>query len=831
LPQDLQRQLAQVLYEIRHTFTPELLQSPELLGSQIDAHSWDTRSRFRKLAEEHLLVGQIAAALLMTESVQNAALILPATLQRIATDLDRNRRSREWLKDAQRRASTVRLRGLHRGFVDDTLVETEIGLDESEARRTVVELGIEPTLVLRRTDRQTWNVRLQLPDLSGLLRRFPEFRNVLANERCVVAGLSGAPLPRGFLLYGTQEVSLSWWPGDAEVLLKFDNSPPQLDFLLTAECLLSTGPRWLFRLHADGSATEIKGHVVQPGSSYIILSLENTEAHLEFISSTPVKTTCAGVRAVTFEVPEVISQIYSDQLITVGFHASSGLYVCPVGLPASKWDDAGDAEWLTTDSPMIAVSADFEIRGLLFNLLGPSATKLELSHPLDPNVFVELGNLDPGRYKLYVVARRSSETQPIVHGTLSLNVRAPKPLTVDITKASPFAVLISPLRPSLEQLWDGTATVLIVGPVGRKAEGELQLFKDSDLHNLVYQKKMAPLRLPCATAQWHVALDEIKSDVRAQNAYDESAACILSIRAEELGHFSLPCERLPTPIRWVLKHENNGYSLKLVQLNEQSLVQLSHYAFCHPDQLTKLPFANANGFRVPAEGGLYVAVTERTCSAIVVPPLIHSLSDLGVKVEMQSRQRTEQDISQLLRVLQVWVASRVTGEPISRDRKDQVIKCIEDQLIALLCGDSWLELERQVQKFPKCLTDLKNAISSSVRYAPIGQSLISRQADLKSHSMREVCEYLYRLAQQYLELPALSIAHEHGVSRQQWVVEFAFRLASEASQVQEWAREDFVAGLHYVLQHPILLRIGRFAAVVRATEPAGVVFKEAGRHQ
>ena len=117
LPQDLQRQLAQVLYEIRHTFTPELLQSPELLGSQIDAHSWDTRSRFRKLAEEHLLVGQIAAALLMTESVQNAALILPATLQRIATDLDRNRRSREWLKDAQRRASTVRLRGQNRKTV------------------------------------------------------------------------------------------------------------------------------------------------------------------------------------------------------------------------------------------------------------------------------------------------------------------------------------------------------------------------------------------------------------------------------------------------------------------------------------------------------------------------------------------------------------------------------------------------------------------------------------------------------------------------------------------------------------------------------------------
>jgi hypothetical protein len=609
LPQDLQRQLAQVLYEIRHAFTPELLQSPELLGAQIDAHSWDARSRFRKLAEEHLLVGQIAAALLMKGSVQNAGLILPVTLQRIATDLDRNRRSREWLKDAQRRASTVHLRGLHRGFVDGTVVETDSELNEPEARRTVIELGIEPTLVLRRADSYTWNVRLQLPDLSGLLRRFPEFRNVLANERCVVAGLSGAPLPRGFLLYGTQEVSLSRWPGDAEVLLKFDNSPPQLDFLLTAECLLRKGPRWLFKLHTDGSATEVKGSVVQPGKSYIILSLDNSEAHLKFTSSTSVKTTCTGVRAVAFEAPEVISQIYSDQLVNAGFHASSGLHVSPVGLPAAKWDDAGNAEWLTTDIPMIEVSADFEMKGLLLNLLGPSAAKLELASPLDSSVFVELGNLDSGRYKLYVVAQRPSETHPIAHGTLSLNVRAPKPLTVDVTKASPFAVLISPLRPSLEQLWDGTATVAIVGPSGRKAEGELQLFRDSDLHHLAYQRKMAPLRLPCATAEWQDALNQIKSDVKAQNAYDESVACILSIRAEELGHFSLSCERLPTPIRWVLKHENNGYSLKLVQLNDESTVQLSHYIFSHPDQFNRLTFTNENGFRVPAEGGLYVAVT------------------------------------------------------------------------------------------------------------------------------------------------------------------------------------------------------------------------------
>jgi hypothetical protein len=40
LPEDLQRQLAQILFEVRHSFRPELFDSPELLGREIAANSW-----------------------------------------------------------------------------------------------------------------------------------------------------------------------------------------------------------------------------------------------------------------------------------------------------------------------------------------------------------------------------------------------------------------------------------------------------------------------------------------------------------------------------------------------------------------------------------------------------------------------------------------------------------------------------------------------------------------------------------------------------------------------------------------------------------------------
>ena len=114
LPKDLQRELAYVLYELRGSFTPHLLRDPELLGQRIEGAAWNSGARFRQFAEDHILVGQIATALLLSEEDKDKALILPSTLDRIAADLDKNQRSREWLGDARRRADQIRIRGLSR---------------------------------------------------------------------------------------------------------------------------------------------------------------------------------------------------------------------------------------------------------------------------------------------------------------------------------------------------------------------------------------------------------------------------------------------------------------------------------------------------------------------------------------------------------------------------------------------------------------------------------------------------------------------------------------------------------------------------------------------
>src|SRR5690606_26148673 len=106
-----QRQLARILYDLRHSFDSDLLASPEQLGKSIAARSWNASSRFQNLAEDPLLVGQIAAALLIEDESGSRSLLLPLTLRRIAEDLNRERLAREWLRGARRIAHRAQMRG------------------------------------------------------------------------------------------------------------------------------------------------------------------------------------------------------------------------------------------------------------------------------------------------------------------------------------------------------------------------------------------------------------------------------------------------------------------------------------------------------------------------------------------------------------------------------------------------------------------------------------------------------------------------------------------------------------------------------------------------
>ena len=335
LPRDLQLQLARTLYELRYRFSRDILESTDALGELIAAKSWDATSRFQNFVQEKELVGQIAAALLLRDELGTGNLIHPKALERISEDVDRQRQAREWLRSARQSADErVRTRGI--GLpTRNAPADTSSPVDQ--ARSEVTQLGIEPRLILRPKDSlgDTWDVLLEIPDLSHLPLRFPQTAEALSGSRCIVAGSSGRPLARGRLLHGSQRITLHRWPRWDEVLLQFERSDPQLEFLLRTECLLRPGPNRLFRIASDGLAYECRSLRVRPGEKYILVGTTGSMPSNQHVTS--LELNCEGVYGSILNLPEALTLDWEETLRHLGLEQSRTVEVWPAGLAPVGW--------------------------------------------------------------------------------------------------------------------------------------------------------------------------------------------------------------------------------------------------------------------------------------------------------------------------------------------------------------------------------------------------------------------------------------------------------------------------------------------------------------
>ena len=355
LPRDHQKQLAKVLYELRGHFNAGLLKDSCALGELIARWSVGGPARFEKLTEDHELVGLIALALLLNADSEGPELLLPATLHRIAKDLEREQSARRWLKDAQRVANRqVQFGGFSRPG------QSISGLPGSQ--RQDGGLGIEPRLILcpSGSPGTAWDVHLEVPDLSHLMILHPAASDTLRNSRIRVNGSKGPYLARGRLLYGSSRVKLTEWPDSHYPLIQFEPPNPGLEALLKTECLLRPGDMWLFKVREDGLAVELRGHQVRPGGRYVLLKTGqrlNPMIHVD-----PCQVSCTGVSAIELALPSHIDGPWTSTLETLNLSQHRKIDMWPVGIPPAAWDGEGKSDWLTTDQPRIALRADHPLR-------------------------------------------------------------------------------------------------------------------------------------------------------------------------------------------------------------------------------------------------------------------------------------------------------------------------------------------------------------------------------------------------------------------------------------------------------------------------------------
>ncbi|MGB4099780.1 MAG: hypothetical protein WBM02_10280 [bacterium] len=814
LPTDLQRQLARILYEVRHFFSAELFEFsselPSKFGDLIALHSWNATSRFQNLVQEPQLLGQIATALLLQGEFGTEHLIHPMTLSRIGKDLDRERRAREWLRGARSVATErVQIRGLK---LPDQVMKPSISIvgNLAAARAEVAKLGIEPRLVLRPTDSTniSWEVSLEIPNLSHLIIRFPQTKDILTGSRCVVTGAAGRPLARGRCLHGAQRVTLAQWPLSDEVLLRFEQTNPELEYLLRTECLLRPGSTWLFRIASDGLAYECRSLRVRPGERYIMVSTTgpvSSNGH-----AIPINLSCQGAYGAILDIPLALDEDWEETLRHLGLGQRKTIEVWPAGLSAVVWDGEGHGEWLASECPCLGIQTDHSLAHLMISMETNENLCLDLT-PVMPGepTFIEFPNLSIGLHTVRISAQNSLTEEAELIGDLDvvIRIRDERSWAPGESSRGPLMVYMEPSAPTLEQIWEGRVDVTIRGPANRVVKCRVSFF-ERDGNVATVTKQLPPIPLPVTADKWRDHFEKCfrKTEV-AKNFYDTTRICELDFTADELGAFKVRCERDFTPLRWAIRRRSQGYFIRLLDdIGADAPPEVTHMAFETPCIEEKIEITSE--YDVPETGGLYVARMYGFMAGIIVPPMnIKGLVGLGCRSNIEGGPRSKESIIRTLQIASLWGSARLPGNIISTIRQQGVLEAFACFVASLLGGDTWAKAEIDASKGDSSMELLQKAISKRQDEQEVGLVLARDYVDLALITCNERVKRFASLASKCLLLHSSSSAHELSV---EWISELALRLASDPAGVKAWAGERLGAGLERLMEAPTTARAARF---------------------
>ena len=670
---------------------------------------------------------------------------------------------------------------------------------------------------------------LEVPDLSHLLLRFPQTREILTGSRCVVAGSQGRPLARGRLVHGTQRIKLVRWPKPDEVLLRFERRDPQLDFLLRTECLLRPGTTWLLRIASDGLAYERRELRVRPGEHYVILSTDGLIDGGKHI--TPIDVACEGVNAAILDLPQSLKEDWQQSIQNLGLGQARSIKVWPAGLSAVAWDGEGHGDWLASEQPCLAILADHPLESLKVSIDSIPFHVFELT-TLDAgdHLFLELPLLPVGTHRLRFSARSNlaGEVEGLDGLEATIRILEDRLQTSTIDHRGPLSVQIDPPHPTMEQLWDGEVEVLLRGPQNREVACHVSLLEKNE-GCAILAKDLPPIRLPVSPEDWKNHFDKgfrEKEDV--QKSYDRAKVCKLEFGVGEFGRFTLRCERPFTPLRWALRQEGNKYMARLYdESGHTKRPIINRVAFETPCSEERVPFEEE--IRIPNHGGMYIARIRTHTTAIIVPPVLpHSLelASLDFNAEIEHLGRSTYSAMRIIQMVGLWSRARLPGNLLAELRRQQVMSALACELFRLVCGDIWARAEEETDfmgRDTKALEALFRKMSKNPVEASAGPALLRDAETMACYDCGHRVEHFASLVVKYRLLPesvqrmSPSQSGATGIGTLMWLAELALRLASDPVGAENWAGADLRLGLNRLMESPSSFRAARFA--VLATQP------------
>lgn len=684
LPKDLQRQLAEILYRIRYSVVMEDVESPRQLGRLIARHSDRAAARFRQLCSEPDLIGQIAAALLLED--QELDLIESRTLKRLAADLSAEEQARSWLHDARRHLSR---RATIKGLSRRPRTTPPSGERHSPPPRP----PLRPRMLLRNDQGDTWRVLLDVPDLTPLVRTYPDLQLIVSKAQIRV-GTFQRPVQARTFLHGSQSFVQTSWPTEEQPLLVFEPSHRDLDALLGHACRLESGP-WLFRVGIDGIARENRSRRVTDGGDYIVVGSRDLMNRVGV--GKEVELICGDVAARRFEATDLDE--LTEALMPLGLAAARKVSASPAGLVPASWDREGTAEWLSTDRPMISLSSNYSIDhfDLILNVgTEDLALVVRPDSPAD-DAIVQLPELNAGVYHLSVTAYAVDSRYPAEHGDLEIVIR--DPLSGDGIGRTAMMVVEEPREATLEDLFEGRLQIQIVGPDSRDVTATIRLLGRRRIAPLA-ERVIQGIHLPMTTHEWARRLSGIvDQDVSFAKAYQEATSCELIFDGGDLGVHVSAYDRPFTPLRWGVTHERDALSITLFDdTDDPEEIEVVRYEFSTPQIQRRVTNAQRQkASRGEAAPGLYVARAGSHIASTVVP--MQSIELLrAARPRFRRPERTHETVAHFLDSIDAWGHVSTTGNVFGRFAWRQSLIALIQQLAGLIGGTAWYKAELEFHR-------------------------------------------------------------------------------------------------------------------------------------
>ena len=792
LPTDLQRHLARLLFDFRRSLTAEDLRDPEELGRRLAARAWHMSSRFEAFAQNTLLLGQVATALL-TGGEDDSTYLLPSTLTRIVEDLSKERQSLRWLRNAKATAQSVRSRGFRASGRGERT-------DESDSKVYVA--STDPSLFLRE-GREGWSLYLELPDLTALSERLPIIGDELAHLRPRINGVDKR-FAGGHLLYPGQWIKANSWPRADTALIQLENGSDVVNELLADQCVISPGPRWLFRVRTPSLATEVRGKFVRADQEYVLVSQTPIEDDLPSWASA-VESATNGAFAYRLLTPDRLDDTELEALAKLSIGAVMDVEVRPAAYVAATWDGEGTAEWLEGEEPLIAIRSSRAVARCIVNL---DNTPTLVPWPEASNELVlGLRGLGRGAHVLEVALVPEGADEPVIEGSLDVNVRPPQTRPTTGTPREGLMILASPARPTLEELWNGQGFLELLGPAGSRAKVTMEL-TDRLGRRLAQQSTTLELRVD--RARWSEMLARhFRRAEKLQRQYDRAEACEIAVTVSNIGSASIRCERSFTVLRWAFGRDGDGPFVVLVDNTSGSRIATTLYDFAAPGEAKATSVEAGQEVRWP-DGGLIHATDGSVDAAVILPPRVRTLQDLQTRrTALPQLGRSPTEILRAIQLGRLWATASLPSDPFAATRRLSVLRTMAQAVASTVGGQRWASAERtcEARGAPE-ISLLAEAVGDKADHRRLANATRLALQTLQDLGMRHRITRFAGLLRDHLDdvLPTPELS------------EFLLRLATEPWTLLDRSESDFDDHLVWILGSPVLLRAARF--IVLATAPA-----------